>query len=121
MEELKLHHENGSIEVFGKKFTVDSDGYVSFRQVSNDLLFKDHQYGSWFIKKFSEKDDSPELGKDLRFQGNDSYSGIKIHKDDIEEFVQKVYRYRKEHDQYFQRLITDNPDSEMAKIANTVQ
>jgi hypothetical protein len=80
-------------------YKPDADGYVFFGDVSRGELKKQCQYGSRYIVG---EDGCPNLGKDLRFKGLDdpggNYHVIKIHIDDINEFVRRYNQYQKEHD-----------------------
>jgi len=76
-------------------FKSDKDGFVNFGDVSRELLGKQCQYGSRYVDgAFGEY---PKLGEGLRITGNsDNYHEIRIHKDDIDEFVRRYNAYQKE-------------------------
>lgn len=76
-------------------FETDSDGFVGFGEVSRQLLGKQAQYGSRFVDgAFGEY---PKLGEGLRIVGNsDDYHNLKIHIDDINEFVKRYVAYQEE-------------------------
>ena len=72
---------------------VDSDGFVSLGDVSRGLLKMQGQYGARYADDLDS--DYPNFGKDLRIKGNaGNYHDMKIHADDIEEFVSKVRNYK---------------------------
>lgn len=75
-----------------ESFQADKDGFVSFGDVSRQLLGKQAQYGSRFVDgAFGEY---PKLGEGLRVKGNsDDYHNLKIHRDDIDEFVKRYREY----------------------------
>lgn len=76
-------------------FEADENGFVDFGKVSRQLLGKQTQYGSRYIDgAFGEY---PKLGEGLRVKGNsDNYHNIKIHKDDIDEFVKRYREYQEQ-------------------------
>lgn len=69
-------------------FEADKDGFVKFGDVSRRLLGKQAQYGSRYVDgAFGEY---PKLGDGLRVKGSsDDYHNLLIHKDDIDEFVNR--------------------------------
>lgn len=70
------------------EYLADADGYVDFGDVSRKELGKQCQYGSRYVTKLDEE--YPDLGEGLRFRNLDrSYHEIKIHIDDIPEFVRR--------------------------------
>lgn len=77
------------------------DIYVDFGDVSRQQLGEQCQYGSRYID--GRIDGYPNLGHGLRFKGYDSngrinnYHDMKIHRDDVAEFVRRVKLYQ-EHD-----------------------
>lgn len=81
-------------------FEVDEQGYVEFGFVSRRFCGQQSQYASRYVDAFGGhpkfKDEYPSLGEGLRILGNsDDYHSMKIHKDDIEEFVRKYNEYLK--------------------------
>jgi len=77
------------------QFTSDEAGFVRFGDVSRQILNQQAQYGSRYLGGW-EKDNYPNLGEGLRIQGKiDDYHNLKIHKDDIEEFVKRFEEYKK--------------------------
>lgn len=76
-------------------FEADENGFVDFGEVSRRLLGKQSQYGSRYID--GAFDEYPKLGEGLRINGNsDDYHNIKIHKDDIDEFVKRYKEYQEQ-------------------------
>jgi hypothetical protein len=65
--------------------------FVNFGEISHARLGQQTQYASRFIDGTMGL---PRLGDGLRFIMSSNYHAIKIHKDDIEEFVERVLAYR---------------------------
>ena len=71
--------------------------YIDFGDVSREQLGLQCQYGSRYIT--GAIDGWPNLGEGLRFTGFDlhgrvnNYHAMKIHRDDVEEFVRRVKEY----------------------------
>ncbi len=77
-------------------FEADRDGFVKFGDVSRKLLNKQCQYGVTYAFG-DESCDCPNLGKDLRITGDPGiYHDVKIHKDDVDEFIRRYEAYKKE-------------------------
>lgn len=76
-------------------FEADKEGFVNFGEVSRRLLGKQAQYGSRYVDgAFGEY---PKLGEDLRIKGNsDDYHNLRIHQDDIDEFVKRYKNYQEQ-------------------------
>lgn len=73
------------------KYEVDSDGYVDFGDVGRGELGLQSQYSSRYISGL----DRPKLAEGLKVKGNpDDYHFLKIHKDDVDEFVRRVKAHR---------------------------
>ena len=74
---------------------IDREGFVSFGVISHGLMNKQSQYARRYLnEKFS--DEYPYLGEDIRLKGDlDDYHAFRIHKDDIEEFVERYEKYMK--------------------------
>ena len=72
-------------------FEADSEGYVSLGEVSRSLLGKQAQYGCpYFDAQSAAHRDIPYLGEGLRIKGTAAiYHEMLIHKDDIEEAVER--------------------------------
>lgn len=84
MENFKKSNESNLSE----KYKSDEKGFVNFGDVSRGELKKQSQYGSRYVNGF--QGEYPNLGEGLRFEGDpDDYHSLKIHKDDIEEFVRR--------------------------------
>ena len=67
--------------------------YVDFGDIARGRLGEQCQYGSRYIE--GGLAGYPSLGDGLRFMGNQAnYHSWKIHKDDVEEFVQRVKNHR---------------------------
>lgn len=73
---------------------VDEDGYVPFNE---DRRLGQNQYASRFARGIIT---SPDLGADLRWKHLDEKSGdyhrIRIHKDDLSTFHERVKAYQKD-------------------------
>jgi len=94
------------IDADGHHYREVVDGYISFGDVSINLLDRQCQYASRYIT--GAMAGYPKLGKGLRFIGLDApggnYHAIGIHPEDIEEF-----RYRFEaYGAYAGRYVFDN-------------
>jgi hypothetical protein len=84
---MESYEKNNGIKL-SEKYTADEDGFVMFGDVSRGELKKQTQYGSRYVNGF--QGEYPNLGEGLRFDGDpDNYHSLKIHKDDIEEFVKR--------------------------------
>lgn len=77
-------------------FETDEKGFVDFGLVSKNLMGKQTQYGSRYLgDEVWIKDGYPNLAEGLRIIGNaDDYHNIKIHQDDIEEFVKRYKKHQ---------------------------
>ncbi len=77
-------------------FESDENGFVKFGDVSRRILNKQCQYGVSFA--FGDSGSGcPNLGEGLRITGDiGNYHDVKIHQDDIEEFVRRYKAYRNE-------------------------
>lgn len=78
----------------GHHYGEMDDGFVSFGDVSRNLLQKQSQYASFYID--GRADGYPKLGAGLRFNGieDGNYHRIGIHPEDIDEFVRRIHAYR---------------------------
>ncbi len=75
------------------KFEIDENDFVNFGDVALGILNKQSQYASRYVD--GRIDDRPNLGKGLRFEGDPAdYHFLKIHKDDIAEFIKRVREYQ---------------------------
>ena len=76
---------------------MTEEGYVDFGDVSRQQLDLQCQYGSRYIDGYI--DGWPSLSKGLSNIGFDihgcvnNYHAMKIHRDDVEEFVRRVKKY----------------------------
>lgn len=70
------------------------EGFISFGDVSRNILHQQCQYGSKYINGVVRG--YPKLGEGLRFNGGEGgdYHSIGIHPEDIEEFVRRMYAYQ---------------------------
>lgn len=86
MPELKQEHN----------FEIDKEGYVYFGDVAIEVLNQQSQYASRYVDNWAGHDNEyPKLGDGLRIKGNSAdYHFMKIHKDDIDEFVKRYKEYR---------------------------
>ncbi len=84
-----------SINIEGRDFQFDSEGFVRFGDVALHLLDEQSQYASRYID--GKIEGYPDLGDGLKFNGKSrDYHTIRIHKDDIEEFVKRFQEHRNE-------------------------
>lgn len=74
------------------KYEIDEAGYVDFGDVARGELHMQSQYASRYVSGL----DREKLSDGLRITGdpNDNYHALRIHKDDVEEFVQRVRAQR---------------------------
>jgi len=80
-------------ENLAEKYNSDENGFVSFGDVSRGELQKQSQYGSRYVDGMAEE--YPSLGDGLRFEGTpDDYHSLRIHKEDIAEFVRRYREYQ---------------------------
>ena len=94
LEQMEQAEQN-TIEIMGENFDVDEDGFVSFGDVSHKILNGTTQQISRYADGRLEEDEYPNLAEDLRFSGRiDMYHSLRIHKDDVEKFVERVEEYR---------------------------
>ena len=85
--------EKGEQVNISEKYEADEDGFVRFGDVASGELRQQAQYASRYID--GKMEEYPNLGGGLRFKGDPSdYHTIRIHKDDIEEFVRKVTEHK---------------------------
>jgi hypothetical protein len=77
---------------------MNDNEYVDFGDVARKLLNEQCQYISRYV---GGKCDEKDLGFGLRFMENgkvvtysDDYHSLKIHKDDVDTFVNRVKQYR---------------------------
>lgn len=79
-----------------QELKVGQNGFVEFGLVAHGLLKQQSQYASRYIDGVIG--DSPNLGEGLRFKGDPrDYHFVKIHKDDIAEFVKRVREYKSQY------------------------
>ena len=72
---------------------MNDKDFVNFGDMCRSRLNQQCQYGSRYVD--GRLSGYPNLGKGLRFKGDPSeYHFLKIHKDDVEEFVKRVEQYR---------------------------
>ena len=84
--------QENSVEILGMRFKYDDDGMVKFGDVARGLLNQQCQYASEYVTGIGN---SPTFADDLRISGDKTfYHGLKIHKDDIVTFVNRVQEYR---------------------------
>ncbi len=83
-----MENFENKIESLSEKYQADENGFIEFGDVSRGELGKQTQYGSRYVNGF--QGEYPNLGEGLRFEGDaDNYHSLKIHKDDIKEFVRR--------------------------------
>lgn len=80
----------------GRLYGERDEGFISFSDVSSNLLGMEGQYGSRYI--VGDLEGYPALGRGLRFNGLNTtgytHHAIGIHPDDIEEFRRRLEAYR---------------------------
>lgn len=70
----------------------DHSEYVSFSDVAVSQCGEQSQYAS---RAIDGRHGWPNLGKNLRFNGNPSdYHDVEIHRDDVAEFVKRYQEWR---------------------------
>lgn len=75
-----------------RTYEIDEKGYVSFGDVSG-FLGQQSQYVCRYVDGMMEE--YPKLGEGLRIEGtSDEYHFMRIHKDDVLEFVSRYKDYR---------------------------
>jgi hypothetical protein len=73
--------------------TPDAEGFVQFGDVSRYRLGQQCQYGSRYVD--GSIPGCANLGEGLRFRGStNDYHSLRIHIDDVDEFVSRVRRHR---------------------------
>lgn len=71
---------------------ADENGFVNFGDVARQMLNMQSQYASYYVGGLGER---PDLSGGLRFKGDPaSYHSLRIHKDDVEEFIARVQNAR---------------------------
>lgn len=71
---------------------ADADGFVNFGDVARGVLNMQCQYASYYVGGVGGR---PDLSQGLRFKGDAfNYHSIRIHKDDVVEFVKRVTNSR---------------------------
>lgn len=79
---------NEKVPSLSEKYLADENGFVEFGDISRGELRMQTQYGSRYVNGFAGE--YPNLGEGLRFEGDtDNYHSLKIHIDDIGEFVKR--------------------------------
>jgi len=82
------------------KYEADENGFVNFGDIARGELRQQSQYASRYVN--GEIRGYPNLGEGLRFEGDPlDYHSLRIHKDDITRFVERVVSYRKESGSFF--------------------
>lgn len=75
------------------KYEIDEDGYVEFGDIALSEMEMQSQYASRYTDGTMKG--YPNLGEGLRFKGSVSdYHFMKIHNEDIEEFLRRFKEYR---------------------------
>lgn len=66
--------------------------YVDLEEIAHSRLNEQCQYISWYI---DGRNGYPNLGIGLRFEGDPRrYHEIKIHRDDVGEFIRRILKQR---------------------------
>lgn len=82
--ELPIGFDGGVLSVI--------EGFVNFGDVSRKLMGFQCQYGSRYVD--GKIEGYPNLGEGLRFSGDTNmYHSLKIHKDDVKEFMRRYKEY----------------------------
>jgi len=68
-----------------------SEDYIDFGEICRNKLNMQCQYGMYYIEGFGGY---PDVSEGLRFIRNDNWHQIKIHKDDVDEFISRVNKFR---------------------------
>jgi len=82
-------------------FDADEEGFVRFGDVSNRFIPRMQvQYSSRYLTGVGE---TPDLSEGLRVKKSDvgNYHVMRIHKDDIPEFVRRYNKYEEERKKLF--------------------
>ena len=79
-------------EKFESEFGPDPEGYVNI-QVASAKLGMQNQHTGYFLEGFGGR---PNFGEGLQWKDPEfgNYHQIRIHKDDVEEFVSRVKKYK---------------------------
>ena len=78
-------------ELWMGKYEADKDGFINFGDIAHGELGMQTQYASRYVSGI----DRPDLAKGLRTRGNPAdYHELEIHKDDVEEFIARVKKYK---------------------------
>ncbi len=90
---MEFERPGEQFEIEGKQFDIDENGFVHFGDVAIDLLQQQPQYASRYVE--GKISGYPNLGEGLQFQGEPAdYHELRIHKDDIREFIDRVRKYK---------------------------
>lgn len=83
-----------------KKERREEESFIRFGDAIRDALEMDSQKAGRYVGGFKESKngeiiDYPLLGEGLRFEGDSIMdpNSLKIHKDDVEEFIKRVKNY----------------------------
>lgn len=80
--------ENSTLIIRDIVLPVDKDGYVTTASFATQILKKQNKNVAGLLDKVDSEDYF--LGESLRVKGDaGNYSEMKIHKDDIEEFIRR--------------------------------
>jgi hypothetical protein len=95
MEKFENKPEN-----LASKYKADENGFVDFGDIARGELRQQSQYASRYLN--GKMEGYPNLGDGLRFEGDPlNYHSLRIHKDDIAEFVQRVTSHKKASGSFF--------------------
>lgn len=76
------------------KYEIDEEGYVNFGDISRGEMDMQSQYGARYVH--GELGD-PNLGEGLRFKEDyGHYHSMKIHHEDVEEFIRRFKEYEEQ-------------------------
>jgi len=104
-ESLITAQDKEKIKKIIAKFS-DDNGFVNFGEIAHGIFDQQTQYASRYIDGVIPG--YPNLGEGLRFKGDPSdYHFVKIHKDDIEEFVRRRKDYLNHPEKYKDKIRTE--------------
>ena len=81
----------------------DEEGFVNFGEIAHGIFNQQSQYASRYID--GAIPGWPNLGEGLRFKGStEDYHFVRIHKDDIEEFIRRKRDYVQNPEEYKDKI-----------------
>lgn len=99
MNPKESYNQNNPEKYLGK-YEVDSEGYVYLGDIARGLLGMQAQYASRYLDGALPELGYPNFGESLKLKDvfkngkpSGNYHDYKIHKDDIETFIQRVKKH----------------------------